>query len=357
MSRTTLAILVVAGLSLASGARAQTPDAPVPPDHPDLSAQLESGPRGMLAVQAVQGSKGGEPLVGDVVEVILFHRDIAVKTLTGKLDDSGVLLLGDIPVGIGVSPLVRVHHAGVQYQDSAPEMSAENPNTRVEIKVYEVTDQKPEWEVAMRHMVVEKRPDGYVVSEMMVVDNKGDRTWLGDPPDMLKRRSTVPLPLPASATDVELVQGFHGWCCSAMKESTLQVQMPFMPGKMTYKFAYRVIPKDGVLDLRVSMPVGAARAAFFVPDDGSKVDPSLVTETGSDSSGAQRLRMYSADGVAAGQVVGVVLRTPVAAGAGATGPGPAQGSGSTSTTVLVVGAVAAVGAVALAWKVMASRAK
>lgn len=345
-------VVCVIGILAAAGAFAQ-PQGAMPPNHPDLLTQLESGPKGMLAVRAVQSTAGGGPVLGDLVEVILFHREMPIKTLTGKLDDQGVLLMGDIPIGVPVSPLVRIHHAGVQYQDAAPDMGPENANAKVDINVYEVTDSKPEWSVPLRHMVVEKRSDGYVVSEMMVVDNKSDKTWMGDPPDLLKRRNTVPLPLPASAHDVELVQGFHGWCCSAMKDSTLQVQMPFMPGKMTYKFAYRVTPKDGVLDLRVAMPVETARASFFVPDDGTGVEPSGVSESGSDTSGAQRLTMFSADNVAASQVVGVVLRTPVQAAA----PSPAPVKKGASPTVIVVGGVAALGAVALAWKVMAGRGK
>ncbi|HEX2837632.1 MAG TPA: hypothetical protein VHN77_05850 [Phycisphaerales bacterium] len=343
----------VASLLVAAGGWAQVPSGPMPAGHPDMLTQLEAGPKGMLAIRAVQSTKDGAPVGGDAVEVILFHREMPLKTIRGTLDDQGMLLLGDIPIGVSVSPLVRVHHAGVQYQDAAPEMSAENTNAKVDIKVYEVTDEKPQWNVALRHMVVEKRTDGYVVSEMMVVDNKGDKTWMGDPPDLLKRRNTVPLPLPVGASDVELVQGFHGWCCSAMKDSALQVQMPFMPGKMTYKFAYRVTPKDGVLDLRVTMPVETARASFFVPDDGTKVEASGVAESGSDTSGAQRLTMFSADNVGASQMVGVVLRTPVQAAA----PAPAPAKKGTSPTVLVVGGAAALVAVALAWKVMAGRGK
>lgn len=355
MKTRTLILAWCASALLGGSLAVAQPPGEMPAGHPDMLTQLEAGPKGMLAIRAVQSSKEGEPLLGDVVEVILFHRDMAIKTMTGKLDDQGVLLLGDVPIGLPVSPLVRVHHAGVQYQDSAPDMGPDTANSKVDVKVYEVTDEKPEWGVLLRHMVVEKRGDGYVVSEMIVVDNKSDRTWMGDPPDMLKRRNTVPLALPASASDVELVQGFHGWCCSAMKDSTLQVQMPFMPGKMTYKFAYRVTPRDGVLDLRFAMPVKADRTAVFVPDDGTKVETSVVVPSGSDTSGSQRLAMYAADNVPAGQVLGVALRLPVRAAPVASAP--AQGDKTVSTTVLAVGGVAAVLAVGIAWRVMAGRAK
>ncbi len=355
MERNTIARLAcIAGVVATSFARAQSTGA-MPPDHPDLQMQVEAGPKGMLAVHAVQSTQGGEPVLGDMVEVILLHRDLPIKTLTGKLDDQGVLLIGDIPIGVPVSPLVRIHHAGVQYQDSAPDMGPDNANAKIDVKVYEVTDTKPEWGVSLRHMVVEKRSDGYVVSEMMVVENKSDKTWMGDPPDMLKRRNTVPLPLPIGASDVELVQGFHGWCCSAMRDRTLQVQMPFMPGKMTYKFAYRMAPTNGVLDLRVSMPVKADRTSVFVPDDGTKVQASVVVPAGSDTSGAQRLLMYAADNIPADQPVGVVIEPPVAVAVAA--PAPVATDRTARTTVLAVGGMVAIVAVGIAWRMLAGKSK
>ncbi len=341
----------------------------LPPDHPPIGVsensgmsgevpaflkQLEDGPKGMLAVRAIQGTKDGQGFAGDEVEVTLFHRDVAVKQMRSVLDDQGVALIGDIPVGIGVSPLVRIRHSGVQYQDSAPDMSPENTSAKVDITVYEVTDEMPAWKYVMRHMVVEQRSGQYVASEVVVVENLGDKTWLGEPADMLKRRATVPLPLPAGASDVELVQGFHGWCCSAMKGSTLQVQMPFMPGKMTYKFAYRVTPKDGVLDLRVAMPREAGSAAFFVPDDGTKLEPALVTEAGADTSGAQRLKMFEAKAVPANQVVGLVVRMPDKAVVVS-----AERTEKTGVPVWVLaggGVAAAVGAF-VAWKMLAGKGK
>lgn len=323
-------------------------------DVPAFLKQLEEGPKGMLAVRAVQGTKDGKGVAGDEVEVTLFHRDVAVKQLKSVLDDQGVALIGDIPVGIGVSPLVRIRHAGVQYQDSAPEMSPDNTSAKVDITVYEVTDEMPQWKYVMRHMVVEQRSGQYIASEVVVVENMGDKTWLGEPADMLKRRATVPLPLPGSATDVELVQGFHGWCCSAMNGSTLQVQMPFMPGKMTYKFAYRIAPKDGALDLRVAMPREAGSAAFFVPDDGTTLEPALVTEVGADTSGAQKLKMFEAKMVPPNQMVGVMVKMPVKAAA--LRSENVEKSGVHVWVFVGGGAAAAIGAF-VAWKVMAGKGK
>lgn len=84
---------------------------------------------------------------GDAVEVILFHREMPLKTIRGTLDDQGMLLLGHTdrrqrePPGAGPSR--------GDDQDAASEMSTENTNAKVDIKVYEVTDEKPQWNVVL----------------------------------------------------------------------------------------------------------------------------------------------------------------------------------------------------------------
>ncbi len=306
--------------------------------------RLEQGPKGMLAIKAVQGTKGGPAVTGDEVEITLFHRDAPVKQLTGKLDDQGVLMLGDIPVSIGVTPLVRIRHAGVQYQDAAPLMTPDKPNAQAQITVYEVTDQTPAWRGTMRHMVVERREGGLVVSETIVVENSGDKTWLGAPEDSQKRRATVSFGLPAGASDVELVQGFHGWCCSSLVGSTLTVQMPLMPGKMTYKFAYRVPVVGGSGDLRVQMPVALDRLAMFVPRDGSVVEPVAMLESQTGAGAGSTLRMFQGDALAAATLAGLHLRVPAAPAMVESPRGESRGSSS----ALIWGGVAAVGAAALA---------
>ena len=273
----------------------------------EMLRRLEQGPKGMLAIKAIQGTAGGPAVTGDEVEIVLFHRDAPIKQLTGRLDDQGVLMLGDIPVAIGITPLVRIRHAGVQYQDAAPTMTPEKPNAQAQITVYEVTDEVPAWHGTMRHMVVEKRDGGMVVSETVVVENSGDKTWLGAPPDAQQRRATVSFELPQGASDVELVQGFHGWCCSTFATPTLTVQMPLMPGKMTYKFAYRVPIVGGAGDLRVRMPVSVGRLAMFVPREGTVIEPLGTVESTANSNGSA-MRMFQADALTPATLAGLRLR-------------------------------------------------
>jgi LPXTG-motif cell wall-anchored protein len=106
---------------------------------------------------------------------------------------------------------------------------------------------------------------------------------------------------------VQLGPGFHGWCCTALADDRLSIQMPLMPGRMTYQFAYHLPDVDGKVGLLLTNTVKTDRVSIFVPDDGSAAQTTLVRAGPTDRSGPAALRMFQADNVPAGQAVGVVL--------------------------------------------------
>lgn len=345
-----IAVLFITLATVSHGASAQSDPTGAAAQ---LMQRLEQGPKGTLTIRGVQSSKGGASLAGDEVEITLLHRDVSVKQFRGALNEQGVLVVDDVPIGIAVNPIVRIRHGGVQYQDEAKEMSAQATSAELEVKVYEVTDDAPAWTTTVRSLIAEKHPGFFAVSEMVVVENPGDRTWLGAPPDEQKRRATVSFVLPEGASDVSLVQGFHGWCCSALKGRTLSVQMPLMPGQMTYKFVYRVPMRSEGTPIEVAMPVPAGRIAVLLPDDGTRAESTTLIEGPASGVGAARLRMYEAKHVDAGREVGVRLLPPAREASVDTN---ARAGASTPSTMSIAIGAGVLGVVVVgAWRVMRGR--
>lgn len=305
----TAALLAILGLvSTPAAARSQPAGTTVPP-LPDSSMQAASrGIMGSLAVRAVQGSKGGGDVGPAEVEIELLHRDQIIQRFKTKLDEHGVVVVGDLPVEMGVRALVRVKYANVLYQDVGPEMNAANPSASVEVAVFETTDQVPDWKVSMRHVRLSASAGAVSVSETVVVTNPSDRTWLGGPANAQGRRSVVSLTLPAGARDVSLESGFHGWCCTALSDRTITVQMPLMPGEATYRFSYKVDSPAGRAELLFAAPVRCEHLALFVSGGGATVEPRGVAPAAlPPSSESPGMRMYQGDGLAAGTQVGMLL--------------------------------------------------
>lgn len=333
--------LILAAMLFAPPALAQPQSGPAS----SVLDLLKDGPKGMLAIRAVQGTKDGPPIQGDAVEIGLFHREALIKRLSGRLDDHGELLLADLPVGLAITPVVQIKHAGVTYQETGPAMDATKPGANLDIVVYEVSEAPPAWKVAVRHMVVEPAASGFAVSETLVVENPADRTWMGAPADEQSRRATIAIPLPVGAERPELVQGFHGWCCSEHTDRSLIVQMPLMPGKTTFKFAYLAPVVEGSLDLRVSSPAEVVRLSIFVPDDNSAARTELVTQLPSGAASTQSLRLFQGDHLPAGSTAGLVLTAP----AGTQTPGPQQTTSNRSIVIIAATTAAITFGVVFFW--------
>ncbi len=269
---------------------------------------LAHAPTGTLRVRAVQGSDGGTQPAGAPIQVTLYRGESVLRTLTAVLDERGEAMLTGIPVVMGVLPVVQIRHSGVTYQEPGGLMDPQQREMAIEVKVYDTTQDRPAWSVAMRHALVERGSSGVLnVSEMVVVDNRGDRTWTGETPDEKGKACTVRLELPAGARKVRLISGFHGWCCTKFEASELSVWMPLMPGKCTFEFGYEVPVSGDTMEMRFGAGVTTDHLMMFAREEGfaagSLGSGIMEVEVADQSFG----RLLQGKGVEAGDRAGLVL--------------------------------------------------
>lgn len=293
------------------------PKQPAPLDEAELRQRMAGG-RGSVAVRAVQGTPGGAAVGVAPVEIILIHRGQVVHTEKAELDEHGVVVVEGLPVAMEVTPVVQVNYAGVFYQETGTTINPQNNHATIEVTVYETTDEAPDWRIAMRHVMLEQTEAGLLVSEMIVTSSNAERTWLGDlvddSPDA--KRTAARFTLPHRAKDVQLLAGFHGWCCTTLDDSgTLGVQMPMMPGEARYRFSYVLPVNKGQAEMLLSAPAPTDHIIAFLADDGTRVTPQGMTDAGAETMGTMRVRLFQADALAANQVAGLTLAGLTSAGA------------------------------------------
>lgn len=309
----------VLGLVLLGGvAAAQAPQNPLGQQSQvpnDLVHAMAMSAKGTLAIRAVQGTKDGPAVGGEEVEVVVFHRDRPIQHINATLDEHGLLVVENLPVSLGIRALVRVKHAGVLYQDASPPMNDANPSASVDITVHEISDDPQPWRILVRQLAAAVVADGIDVAETVVIENQGDRTWMGEPADAEGRRATVRLMLPPDAVEVELLQGFHGWCCSAYKPPELAIQMPMMPGQMTYRFAYKIPVRSGASDLRFASGAPSDRVVVIVPATGMEPSGVGLERVGVETVGDVQIARFEGTAVELGASVGLTLTSvqPLAA--------------------------------------------
>lgn len=296
-----------------SQGRAQSPGdrMPIspPPEEIDQDAlkAFESGTRGSLAIHVVQGTKDGPEIGALKFEVDLVHREHVLRTLTGTLSDRGLGMVENIPIGLPIRPVVRVKYANATYQDVAPQMDQSHTRASIDLTVYEATDQEPAWKFKQRTLAIAPLPGELDIVETVDVENPEHRTWMGAPPDGAGRRATVRIPIVKGAREIELDAGFHGWCCSAVQDDVLVVQMPLMPGAKSFRFGYRVSVDADPMEVRATCTRPCDVLTVLVPMEGVNAKAIALMNGEPRLVGGMRVRTFEGFGVQAGTSAGVLL--------------------------------------------------
>ncbi len=359
------AVLAMATLHPVAAQQTQ-PAQPLPEGHPPIGAMPEGhppmsgmgGPGGMslpeghppmggtgaeahlqmtplvasIVVQAVQGTPGGAMVTGDDVVLELHTGQGEPTILTAAIDEHGVVTFENLALPGPAQPVARVQHAGVDYETVGEVLDAAQPRQKLVVDVYEVGDSIPDHYLRMRHVMVRTSPHGLHVSEVVVVDHPGTHTWLGKVTED-GGRETLALQLPPNLERVQLQGGFHE-CCTQLDHGRLTSSMPLKPGSEQYRYSYMVPIVDGKATLTFSAELPTQRVTVFIPDDGTTVTASGVSDAGSMTMGRSSSRLYKAEEVPAGQAITLTIEGIEAANidlpameSGASGRGAMPGSG------------------------------
>lgn len=281
----------------------------LPANHPEISAQGGALTRmpptaagtGALIVRAVQGTAEGPTIADAPVTIALYHRGQVMARFTGTLDDQGATTFADLPLGMPFQPLVTIHHAGVEYQAAGEVMDHQHPGQEIEMYVYETTEQRPDWRILMRHIMVQPTVEGLHVAEMLSIENPADRSWIG-PADDKGHRKTLLLPLPPGAIKARAANGEHD-CCAVPVDGMLADSMPLLPGVTQFQFEYFVPIADAAVDVTIQAPTDVQHTMLFVPDDGTTVRTTGLAAIGASPMVEAATRAYRAAPMKAGEAV------------------------------------------------------
>lgn len=285
---------------------------PLPSGHPDISKMMEEqagapvidpSVTGRLAIQAVQGTKDGAKVGGEKIVTEFYHQNQLIHQVETQLDEFGVVVIEDIPLAGGVRALAKLEYAGVTYYKlSNTEMTATKPDMTMEVTVYELTEEEPDWYVTKRDAVLHKSDNGVSVREMIKVINPSDKTWFGIP-DGSDKGDAFNVYLPSKAKNVLLIEGFHGWCCTKFIEGEghLINQMPMMPGESQYGFGYDLDAEAGQISFDAISPARSEKTVIYALSDNVDIKATGVDSENVQTMGNSDYRYYVIENMVKGQ--------------------------------------------------------
>lgn len=333
-----LALLAVCGLVVAAGddeavcpvsgasGASTMPEGMMPPDHGGAPTSRLSKV-GSISIRAVQGTKDG-PAIGVenvTVELVVGEEDNA--TIDTKLDEHGVVLIEDLPMMRPFQPRIAVKHGGATFEVFGKPMDAAHPNQQITVPVYETTQEAPKWEMRARHLKMTPSPEGLEVTEMWSLENPSDLAWIGAA-DPQGRRTTVVVPLPTGASDVEIGGGLHP-CCTQVVEGRVVSAAPLNPGLTQATVTYTVPVKDQQAKLDIVAPIPIKAMALLLPADRTTLQGPGVEPDGTLMMGRQ-MRKFRVPPLEAGQSLLLTVGNL---------PAPAAADGGSWSTPQILGAV------------------
>ena len=253
---------------------------------------------GKLAIRAVQGTQGGPKIGAEKVTVELRRHGKPPEQIEALLDEHGVVILENLSVAEPFIPRVTVRYGEVGWHAGGKEMSAAAPEQQVTVKVYETTEQRPAWEVEMRHVFLNPTDHGLHVTDAMTVHNPADRLWLGTRGAM-GLNTTLAMALPPGAREIKLLQGFSRET-TAVIGSRLVHTGPLGPGSTRFRLAYTIPPQSGHARVVVTAPAPTKRLAVFAPGSDPDLHSNDLQKGGIFESKGGPMRTYQSINMPAG---------------------------------------------------------
>jgi hypothetical protein len=274
---------------------------------PMASASTQPSEVGTLNIHAVQCTPKGPAIGADPVNVEFVVKGQLLDHMDTRLNAAGTLQISGLPVRFGIQPIVRITHGGVVFTTAGDLMDPDHSILKLDVPIFESTDQTPPWSVTMRHVIIHPSAAGIDVTEMLSVQSTGDRAWIGKT-DARGLRITFALTLPADAKDLKVGGALDG-AAVFLADGKLFSKQPLIPGEDRYELEYHIPAVDNKAVLSVTAPASVGHLLVFVPEDGTTVDAPALQAMGAqqlDEKGP-KTRCYFAKSLSEGQTIALTI--------------------------------------------------
>jgi hypothetical protein len=271
------------------------------------SASTQPSEVGTLNIHAIQCTPKGPSIGADPVNVEFVVRGQLLDHMDTHLNAAGTLQIGGLPVRFGIQPIVRITHAGVVFTTAGDLMDPDHSTLKLDVPIFESTDQTPHWSVTMRHVIVHPSAAGIDVTEMLSIQSTGDRAWIGKT-DERGLRTTFSMTLPAGAKDLKIGGALDG-AAVFVADGKLFSKQPLIPGEDRYELEYHIPAVDNKAVLSITAPASVGHLLVFVPEDGTTVDAPALQAMGAqqlDEKGP-KTRCYIAMSLTEGQTIALTI--------------------------------------------------
>ncbi len=222
---------------------------------------------GSISGRVIHGTRGFT--VPDTLKVALnvYLPDGQVKTLpqTVSINKDGEFSFDNLEENAQYTYEPMVVYRGIKYHGNAVRLSPEKSSAMTQVTIYETTRSDTALQVVRHHVLFAPGEGTVAVKEMVFLENRGDRTYIGKDKAPSGKYRTISYKLPAGAKAIELGEGTMT-CCIEFDEEGFYDTMEIPPGKKQVIFSYLLDSGDEELVFRKPITVKTAEIDFIAFD-------------------------------------------------------------------------------------------
>ncbi len=162
-------------------------------------------------------------------------------------------------------------YQGVKYESDPVMLAPGADSVEIPLAVYEATSSSEKVVVSFHHSVLRPMKGAVRVTEMLMLDNRGDRTYVGRRELQPGLRAVFEYALPPGYRQLELGRGLMA-CCVMQLDGKLIDTMELKPGRRTIQFRYVIPATEGKLPFQPDITFATERYNVLV-------DPALKVES------------------------------------------------------------------------------
>ena len=267
-----------------------------------LAAVVLLGLAGAASALTIQGAvvKGDEarPVPGQTVQLHVIRGEEELKGSTTVTDARGEYRFADLKQDPALSYYVSTEYENAFYTEGP--LQAQGPDVTQRFTVYDVGRDISAVQVKNHHIIIERKPDAFHVTEILIFENKGRTAYLGTGPDHAENAGAR-VGLPASIDGFQ--QGMGGDPqTSHLKGRELSSERPIPPGVRPFSFTYR-IPLSGRIDLSHRLYFPTASFVVLLDDPKLKLESKQLEYGGVRDQGGKQYAVYSGATFGVGQEI------------------------------------------------------
>ncbi len=261
---------------------------------------------------------------------------------TAKTDQQGNFVFDGLEIGQELIYQVSLDFQGATYYSQPVMFSAEKTEQALEMLVFDATSTDTVIGSPAKHYLVQPEPGGVIVSEILIVRNSSDKTYVGSTEVKPGAKETLRFPIPAGAESLEYVDGFYESDVFPVEGGFVDT-FPIYPGDSQRVFRYWLPAKGDSVEFTAKLTMSADKVSVLMPDAGTQLSVSNLPNKSNPEIQGEKFVMLSGEKLAAGTELTFKLSSLPTAEAAAP-----QSTSQTLPLVVAGGVAVAVGLVALA---------